>query len=65
MNPFKSLSAFCSYAAEYPKLPFENSAIQFPKYLLSYIEGKLASQGSMELEPESLLYVFVESILFG
>lgn len=44
MNPFKSLAALYSYAAEYPKLPFEHSAIQFPKYLLSYIEGRLASQ---------------------
>jgi FkbM family methyltransferase len=43
MNPFKSLAAFYSYAAEYPKLPFDHSAIQFPKYLLSYVEGRLAS----------------------
>jgi hypothetical protein len=44
MNPFKSLAAFYSYATEYPRLPFEYSVIQFPKYLLSYIEGRLASQ---------------------
>jgi len=46
MNLVSTLKAFLIHAGEFHQLPFDPPLPQLPTYLLSYIEGRLASRSS-------------------
>ena len=45
MNLNSTIRAFFSYVREFGRLPFDPLPQQFPSYLFSYLEGRLASRG--------------------